>query len=309
MLLLFAVVSSTFGQIQRRQRRKVVQFRQFEVFFDGGRYLISSFDEPDKSLNQGESSMAVSADNFSTMLWMDPTVNDPSIIDLVTEEKSYSAGDFGTSFSAGGGVRYRINPRMGLELRFIFSQHTASSYASDHVVIPQISQTQGDVELDLDLSFDHKYNYHPIILNGYYNFRPGFIRNLDCSIGGGPGVYITTVNIEHKYSLLRTYSNIPFMVEWHDGKAHEVIQNPGINAFGEVQIRGSSVVSIGLAVEYNHIFTSAIKKQDWSFSSIGYSWTGEEEYEYPIEEVLESVVPKKVDMSGFRYTASINFIL
>ncbi|MBC8205360.1 MAG: hypothetical protein H8E87_07605 [FCB group bacterium] len=303
-ILLLLLTSSSIAQLQRRERRKVVEFRQIEVFFDGG-YYYSPLEDSKDMMDMAQSYMDSLVDGFNLYsYYMGQGIG-------VDTSSFRSSDDFSAAFSAGGGLRYRLNPAMGFELRFIFSQHRASSIASSQVIDYNIYTTQGPEIFDHSFKFDYVYNFHPIILNAYYNYQPPMIKNLLFTVSGGAGIYPISIDIIHNYRFKLTSYNIPINLEWRDGKAHRVIQPFGINLLAGFKLQASTAVSLGFNLEYNYLFDDEIK--DYRIQSTGYIFPGlltDPTYiPYEMEAVLESLSPKKVNLSGLRAAAVINITL
>lgn len=318
-VLVMAAESYSQGLVQRRRIVRE-QFKQVEVYFDGG-YFIGGMGPADDAMQRGWDALA---DTF----------------DLAV---SYGIGyydgynqEFKGVRSMGGGLNLNLTPDYGLGLKFLFTGHNATSnivYTIDstEVFIPNT----GNLIVGIDQSFITRYRYHqaPIIVHAFYKFRPFPIDNLSFTVGGGPGVYVTSVQINyeyrsHRYDIINDPPRLnppDNFVKFYD---RAVVKPIGAYLFGSMNLKGSSAVSFSLNAEYHYVPETDIKK--WHSRQDFQAYPYEEndpfminpETEEPMinpatgkpittgyyfQSLLSGYKPDKLNISGLRLSAALTF--
>ncbi len=304
------------------QRRRIVRerFKQIEVYFDGG-YFISGMGTAEDALDAGYNSVASLLD---------------SAVAVDGGAYSHSKKNFENERSMGGGINYHITPNYGVGLKFIITQHDASSdvtYSIDNIVtfIPNL----GDVIVNVNQMFNTIYRYHqaPIIANFFYNLKP--FPNSDkmsLTVGGGPGLYVTSIDLEYEYINHRFDVNTPPRLNLADNFVRyydRVVSKPiGGYVFGGLNIKGSSVISLSLNAEYHYVLETDIDKwqeiKDWRSYPFDKNdpFMINPETEEPIinpetgepitsadffNDIFSGYRPDKLNISGLRIGATVSF--
>jgi len=286
-------------------RRRIIRqdFKQIEVYVDGGRYIMG-MSNIDNALFDGSYHLV------SVIPYLDPAgilVNP----DIYGENKKAS----GTK-SFGGGVNFNLNPNLGLGIKFLFNQHTAQSlyYAENQAVSVLVQELEGYLMVDVLQSFQVDYKYHvaPIILNGYYRWKPlPNFRHLTLNGGAGIGLYITAVEVLHQYKIVQDaysiYINLPD--QFYNYTSRKVVQPLGGCIFGGVDLQGSSVISVFLNAEYHFVPSYTFKDSDWAKHTDlwYYPSTLDFLYGFNLGQAFNGYNPQKLSLSGLRLTSGIKF--
>jgi hypothetical protein len=305
----FSIISSAFAQIAVPKRRRVQeeQFKRIEVYFDGG-YSFFSMGPAEDAHDVGTAYLLEYMNAMNDTLVMMGV--DPGVI--------YPEGgkDFENVRTMGGGFNFNFNSKFGVGLKIQFANLDAKTsyhqFADDVVIqLPFFGQTQLDQE---EVYTCHsKYTYAPIVIRGYYNFNPfAALPGLRCTVGGGPGFYVTT--IRNYNSFYRYFSDFPQLLDLNTEFARftdRYVDVPvGLNIFGGFDIHGSKVMTISFEAEYNFIPEADIKADNWH--------SGEDfEHTYGLDNdefirewytgVFEDFRPTKMNMSNFRASIALKF--
>ena len=306
-VLLLVHVSDTFSQSPSKRRRRVKKENMsvIELYFDGG-YSTFGMTPAEDALNAGS--------NF---------IADSLQFDLVESFDNVdvfrSRTDFKSVRTMGGGFNVNLNQNMGVGLKIQFAQIEAIQsdvvYYSDILMDPGFG---GLVLLDLALNYRsrHLYTCAPIIINAFYKMNPfPAMPGVELTVGGGPGVYTTTIDIFNLNNI--DYQNYPpelSVLEYFQNfvryKDRYVAKPIGLYLFGGVNIRGSQAISLSLNAEYNFVPETNIDPNGWGAPynfehtyGINYNQQAKEDY-MPL---FNNYRPTKLNISSFRLSAALKF--
>jgi|GEM_PF-1655824 len=305
-LIICGFAASTFSSaIAQTLRRRIARqdFKRVEVYIDGGSYLLG-LDYLDDLTNEGAEHLIWAIPGLdSTGLLVNPTVSG---------HNKYAHGQK----TFGGGVNFNINPTIGVGIKFLFNQHYANSvyYAENLGVAVPVEELGGLLLVDIVQTFqvDYKYNVAPIIVDGYYRFKPmPEFGNLTFTGGAGIGLYTTTMEIFHHYNIAQDaysiYVNLPD--QFLDYTTHKVVQPIGGYIFGGVDLQGSSVISVFFNAEYHLVPDVTFKEEDWDSRSDLWYYPSVLDYAYGLNlaQAYEQYNPREISLSGLRLTGGLKF--
>ena len=231
-----------------------------------------------------------------------------------------SRTEFKSIRTMGGGMNFNINRNVGIGLKIQFAQvegmNVDKEFFNDIVI--EAPGIQGSVLIDqlVTYSSKHLYTYAPIIIKAFYTMTPiAAMPGMEMTIGGGPGVYTTTVEIfNNRYDDYVDYPPELFNIQYFENfirYTDSYVAKPiGLHLFGGISIRGSRAISLLLEAEYNYVPETTIDADGWGEP-------GNMEHNYGIdndEEIREYFLPMfndyhpdKLNMSNFRISGAIKF--
>jgi hypothetical protein len=311
-VLLFGSAAESFAQgVIKRRRIKRETLKKIEAYFEGG-YFIGGMSPAEDAINNGVNKLRRIYNDYNATSIVDPDVT-PGVY-------SYDNRMVETVRSMGGGLNFNLNRNYGIGIKFLFTQHQLDSkfgFAIDstQLVIPDMGEVI--VGVNEDFTTNYRYQQAPILLNFFYHLRPAVGNgNLRFTVGGGPGIYTSSVRVDHYYSrVVNDIINDPPLINPPNNfvRSHdEIVVSPlGGYLFGAVNIKGSNVISINLSAEYH--FVPETDADEWHVDK------GLESWFYGLDEVriedmteftneyFSSYRPDKVNLSGIRLAAAVSF--
>ena len=306
-LLVFAFSAESFSQATTGRRRvRKQELSKFELYFDGGYSMFDMAGGTD-ALEKGAQVLADSNYFDLREMYMGATY-------------TQSRTEFKSIRTMGGGMNFNINRNVGIGLKIQFAQvegmNVDKEFFNDIVI--EAPGIQGSVLIDqlVTYSSKHLYTYAPIIIKAFYTMTPiAAMPGMEMTIGGGPGVYTTTVEIfNNRYDDYVDYPPELFNIQYFENfirYTDSYVAKPiGLHLFGGISIRGSRAISLLLEAEYNYVPETTIDADGWGEP-------GNMEHNYGIdndEEIREYFLPMfndyhpdKLNMSNFRISGAIKF--
>lgn len=301
-IFLMGAILPAVGQIKRK---RIVRdsFKRVEMFLDGGIYM-PSMDAADKAISDGSAFMIANRTLLDTtgLLW----------------SASVTGGDqsFGSVKNFGGGINYYFNPQIGTGVRFYFSNLSAgSNYTATTlgVTVP-VAELQTNLVVDVYEKFQTQSSYkiNPIIINGFYKWNPvKQVPGLTLTGGAGLGVYISTVDINHRYFVQQDAYSIYVTLpdQFADYTLHEVVNPIGGMLFGGIELKGSSVMSLSFNFEYHLVPAHKFSDSDFQTRTniMSYPAILDDLYGESLQIINSHYAPDELNISGLRLTATTKF--
>ena len=305
-LALVAFVYSTFYPAFSQTRRKRVvreKLSRVEIYMDGGYYLNGM-----SAANDGFTSGSAYVENQLNYWDWEGLISPGDITHLNDKLENWP--------TFGGGINFNLNRQYGIGIKFMFGQ---TSGTSDVILnleeIPiYVREIGGNLLVDVKdvYATETKYHVAPILLNGYYRWKPlPQMKNLTLTGGAGAGLYTTSIEFNHSYvkdvSSYSAYINPPG--EFYDFSRRYVAQPFGGYIFAGADLKGSSVISINFNLEYHFVPDYDIGTSDWGGSKdiLAYPSILEDYGEF-YESYYQEYTPAKLNLSGLRFSAGMKFV-
>ncbi|NQS99389.1 MAG: hypothetical protein HQ591_13145 [candidate division Zixibacteria bacterium] len=299
---LTATIYPAYSQTTRH-RQRLPEFKKVEVYFDGG-YYFTGMSPANDAIEQG-GMILVDVLNFLN----EYTAGGEGVIEGSDQE-------IGNSRSMGGGLNFNLNRNFGMGIKFITSQHAATSHFLYKLTGFEYFDPYLGAELLIDVQEDYvthsKYHFAPVLVNAYYRMNPiPAMKGLSCKLGAGGGLYTTSIDIEHTWQSHRELSEYAFYDlpnNFYEYKNRYVAQPLGGYVFGEIDFKGSEVISFSLNLEYHYVPETDLKDDNWHIEQDLMYWPSVLEYDEEFFEYMFSgYLPDKLSISGLRMSATVKF--
>ena len=304
-LALVAFVYSTLSPAFSQTRRKRVvreKLSRVEIYMDGG-YFMNSMTAANDGLGAG-------SDYVQELLMFYDWENLISPEDFTT-----SRDELADAPTFGGGINFNINRQFGVGVKFMFGQISGTSDVILNLEeIPiYVGILGGSLLVDVLDSYvtTTKYNLTPILVNGYYKWKPiPRMKNLTMLGGAGLGLYTTTIEFNHSYvndvSSYSAYVNPPG--SFYDFSKRYVAQPFGGYIFGGFDLKGSEVISLTFNLEYHFVPDYDIGASDWGNSRNVLAYPSIlADFPEIYEDFYSDYMPEKINLSGLKFSAGMKF--
>ena len=304
LLIAFFTLSSIIPAYAAQIRKKKIEFKQIEIYFDGGYYFTG--------LSQGDDAIKRGSTNMEELISF--------IADTMSSGTNTVWGsdqELGGSRSIGGGLNYNINPMIGVGFKFLISIHKSASRYHLSVQGYETYDNYFEEELLVNAREDYctytNYNFAPVMVNAYYKIKPmPTMKNLTATMGLGLGVYTTSIEVRHSYlntrELVGVGSYVDLPPNFYEYRNTYVAKPLGGYIFGGLDLKGSDVISLSLDVEYHFVPEITLKQENWRSDQDLMYWPSYLEYIQEFyDQVFDGYKPDKLSISGLRLAASINF--
>lgn len=304
-LALVAFVYSTFYPAfsqTRRQRVVREKLSRVEIYMDGGYYLNGM-----SSANDGfTSGSAYVEDQLNFYDW--EQLISPGDISQVNDKLENWP-------TFGGGINFNLNHNFGVGVKFMFGRLSGSSKVNLDLegISINVRELNGELMVDVEDVFTTESRYHvaPILLNGYYRWKPiPRMKNLTLTGGAGAGLYTTSIEFNHLFvhdvSSYSAYITPPG--QFYDFSRRYVAQPFGGYVFVGADLMGSAVISINFNLEYHFVPEYEIDTSDWGNSRdvMAYPSIFEDSSDY-YESFYDDYSPAALNLSGLRFSAGMKF--